>query len=228
MLSYYRLIPHVKWFPTCKRTENKQKHTWYWYCLWHLSISSCLSQNFCSAITFRPVTVAMGAALIPLTPAGGPWCGCSVSAPLARGLGGRGLWARGLWGWWWWWRIFLSRAGRENPRVFEPLWKMMEFVNWDDNRNPILMGKCKIHGNQTTNQIPSNSWMEVDWNNFKIGRLDKTTPGNWPPPNAPMRGQPWAVLAWPVLGDTRSGGNKCGFLVNSDEYGLMVSLNHDS
>ena len=27
-----------------------------------------------------------------------------------------------------------------------------EFVNWDDDRNPILMGKCKIHGNQTTNQ----------------------------------------------------------------------------
>ena len=24
-----------------------------------------------------------------------------------------------------------------------PLWKMMDFVIWDDNRNPILMGKCK-------------------------------------------------------------------------------------
>ena len=30
---------------------------------------------------------------------------------------------------------------------------MMEFVNWDDNRNPIIIGKCQIHGNQTTNQI---------------------------------------------------------------------------
>ena len=28
-----------------------------------------------------------------------------------------------------------------------------EFVNWDDNRNPILMGQFQIHGNQTTNQI---------------------------------------------------------------------------
>ena len=25
--------------------------------------------------------------------------------------------------------------------VGPPLWKMMEFVNWDDNRNPILMGQ---------------------------------------------------------------------------------------
>ena len=23
-----------------------------------------------------------------------------------------------------------------------------EFVSWDDNRNPIVMGKCQIHGNQ--------------------------------------------------------------------------------
>ena len=30
---------------------------------------------------------------------------------------------------------------------------MMEFVNWDDDRNPILMGKYKIDGNQTTNQL---------------------------------------------------------------------------
>ena len=35
----------------------------------------------------------------------------------------------------------------------KPLWEMMEFVTWDDNRNPILMGKFKIHGNQTTNQF---------------------------------------------------------------------------
>ena len=30
-----------------------------------------------------------------------------------------------------------------------------DFVNWDDNRFPILMGKCQIHGNQTTNQYLS-------------------------------------------------------------------------
>ena len=24
-----------------------------------------------------------------------------------------------------------------------------DFVNWDDNRNPIWMGKCQIHGNQS-------------------------------------------------------------------------------
>ena len=34
-----------------------------------------------------------------------------------------------------------------------------EFVNWDDNRNPILMGKCKIDGNQTTNQ--GKKWIEA-------------------------------------------------------------------
>ena len=33
---------------------------------------------------------------------------------------------------------------------FEPLWKMMEFVNWDDDSNPIY-GKIK-NGNQTTHQ----------------------------------------------------------------------------
>ena len=27
-----------------------------------------------------------------------------------------------------------------------------DFVNWDDDSNPIWMGKCKIDGNQTTNQ----------------------------------------------------------------------------
>ena len=36
-----------------------------------------------------------------------------------------------------------------------PSWKI--WVNWDDNRNPINMGKCKIHGNQTTNQ----KWMKM-------------------------------------------------------------------
>ena len=30
-----------------------------------------------------------------------------------------------------------------------PLWKMMEFVTWDDDRNPIFMGKCQIDGNQS-------------------------------------------------------------------------------
>ena len=35
----------------------------------------------------------------------------------------------------------------------KPLWKMMEFVNWDDDSNPILMGKSQIDGNQTTNQL---------------------------------------------------------------------------
>ena len=28
-----------------------------------------------------------------------------------------------------------------------------DFVNWDDDSFPILMGKCQIHGNQTTNQL---------------------------------------------------------------------------
>ena len=32
---------------------------------------------------------------------------------------------------------------------FEPLWKKNMKVNWDDNRNPILMGKCQIDGNQS-------------------------------------------------------------------------------
>ena len=34
----------------------------------------------------------------------------------------------------------------------EPLWKMMDFVNWDEDSNPIIShGKIK-NGNQTTNQ----------------------------------------------------------------------------
>ena len=35
----------------------------------------------------------------------------------------------------------------------QPSWKMMEFVTWDEDSNPILMGKCQIDGNQTTNQL---------------------------------------------------------------------------
>ena len=34
---------------------------------------------------------------------------------------------------------FLFLVGGPGP----PLWQRLEFVNWDDNRNPINMGKCK-------------------------------------------------------------------------------------
>ena len=47
--------------------------------------------------------------------------------------------------------------------VKPPLWKKYEFVNWDDNRNPILVGKVK-NGNQTTNQLfIGNSFTKVQF-----------------------------------------------------------------
>ena len=37
--------------------------------------------------------------------------------------------------------------------VFRHPSEKYDFVNWDDDRNPINMGKQKIDGNQTTNQL---------------------------------------------------------------------------
>ena len=39
--------------------------------------------------------------------------------------------------------------------VGPPLWKIL--INWDEDSNPILMGKFQIHGNQTTNQSQMSS-----------------------------------------------------------------------
>ena len=39
--------------------------------------------------------------------------------------------------------------------VYPPLWKMMEFVNWDDEIFPIFMGKCQIHGPTSYHQPAS-------------------------------------------------------------------------
>ena len=48
-----------------------------------------------------------------------------------------------------------GQAGNEDTYlswlvVGPPLWKMMDFVNWDDDINPIYFWENKIHGNQTT------------------------------------------------------------------------------
>ena len=48
-------------------------------------------------------------------------------------------------------KLFRSRAQLLSGWWFEPFWKIL--VNWDDNRNPIFLGKLKIDGNQTTNQL---------------------------------------------------------------------------
>ena len=50
-----------------------------------------------------------------------------------------------------------TNATNHNSKINSGWWlghpsEKYEFVNWDDNRNPILMGKIKIDGNQTTNQ----------------------------------------------------------------------------
>ena len=36
--------------------------------------------------------------------------------------------------------------------VYPPLWKRLEFVNWDDDINPIFLGKCQKWQPVTTNQ----------------------------------------------------------------------------
>ena len=54
-----------------------------------------------------------------------------------------------------------------------PLWKMMEFGNWDDLKFPILMGKCQIDGNQTTNQYQYVIPVCYDYLNIRIGFVGK-------------------------------------------------------
>ena len=53
--------------------------------------------------------------------------------------------------------------------VFRHPSEKYEFVNWDDDSNPILMGKCKIDGNQTINQFWS-IWFFSCVARFDLGR----------------------------------------------------------
>ena len=54
--------------------------------------------------------------------------------------------------------IINPSSTHHQPIINQPGWwlghpsEKYEFVNWDDDSNPILMGKCQFDGNQTTNQ----------------------------------------------------------------------------
>ena len=44
-----------------------------------------------------------------------------------------------------------------------PFWKRLDFVNWDDGRNPIFLGKCQIDGS-TSHHQPDMEWpMVLSW-----------------------------------------------------------------
>ena len=68
-------------------------------------------------------------------------------------------------------------SSKANPGLQELIWWVVfrhpsekhDFVNWDDNRNPILMGKCQIDGNQTTNQLSKFLWVQDGpWGNSRM------------------------------------------------------------
>ena len=63
-----------------------------------------------------------------------------------------GAYGHGIWMWFILLKIIQSKLVELVAGFSPPLWKMMDFVNWDDNRNPILMGKWEKWQPVTTNQ----------------------------------------------------------------------------
>ena len=60
-----------------------------------------------------------------------------------------------------------------SPNPFSGWWlvypsERYEFVNWDDNRNPIFPGKCKIDGNHSPPSSIFHGYPFVNWDNIGI------------------------------------------------------------
>ena len=47
-----------------------------------------------------------------------------------------------------WWIQHIVKPNLVGGCIPTPSWKICDFVNWDDEINPIWMGKCQNHGNQ--------------------------------------------------------------------------------
>ena len=81
-----------------------------------------------------------------------------------------------------WWNDFAIQLHERNTITGWWLGKKpsekYDFINWDDDSNPIWMGKCQIDGNQTTNQITSkhvggkNMPVKLGWTPSHFHRTD--------------------------------------------------------